>query len=203
MIDYQQMKSVIEGLLFVSGDEGIEAKQIAAILDIDVATVIDLIADMQADFTRGERGIRIVEVAQAYQLTTLPEHAPYFERLAYSPTHSTLSQASLETLAIIAYRQPITRLDVEEIRGVKCEKAIQTLVAKGLVQEVGRAEAMGRPIIYGTTKEFLEYFGLSSLDELPDPPAFVDPQELEEETQLLFQKLDSQMTLTDVGQTKE
>ncbi|WP_039836114.1 SMC-Scp complex subunit ScpB, partial [Paenibacillus sonchi] len=107
-----------------------------------------------------------------------------------------------ETLAIVAYRQPITRVEIEEIRGVKSERAIHTLNNKDLIQEVGRAEAVGRPILYGTTKSFLESFGLADLKELPEPSNFdASTDDLEEETQLLFSKLDSQMTFEDTEQT--
>jgi len=154
---------------------------------------------MKSSFEREGRGLQIVQLAGNYQLATLPEHATYFERLAYSPTRSSLSQAALETLSIIAYRQPITRIEVEEIRGVKSERAIHTLVNKDLIQEVGRAEAIGRPILYGTTAAFLDYFGLGSLQDLPDLNEFENAENLEEETQLLFQKLEEQqLTFDDV-----
>lgn len=167
MLDYNKIKSVIEGLLFAVGDEGIELKQLAAIIEIDIDTVNDLIHDMQGDFKREKRGIQIVQLADSYQLTTLPEHAKYFERLATSPNNSTLSQAALETLGIVAYKQPITKADIEEIRGVQSERALKTLLNKELIKEVGRMDAIGRPILYGTTKEFLDYFGLKNLNELP------------------------------------
>ena len=119
-------------------------------------------------------------------MTTNPDHAAYFERMAYSPTRSSLSQAALETLSIVAYRQPITRVEIEEIRGVKCDRALQSLVSKDLIEEVGRAEQIGRPILYGTTKSFLDYFGLAGLDALPEPSAMTN-EDLEDQTQLLFE----------------
>lgn len=187
LMDYNKIKSVIEGLLFVSGDEGLDSKQLASVVELDVETIEDIINDMQGDYQRENRGMQIIQVANTFQLTTLPEHASYFEKLASSPSHSTLSQAALETLSIIAYKQPITRTDVEEIRGVKSERAITTLVNKGLIKEIGRMDAIGRPILYGTTKEFLEYFGLRSLKDLPPPTG--NTQIVEEEELLLF-KLD-------------
>lgn len=135
--------------------------------------------------------MQLVRIAGHYQLATLSEHAPYFEKLAYSPARASLSQAALETLAIVAYRQPITRVEIEEIRGVKSERAIHTLVNKELIEEKGRAEAIGRPILYGTTKSFLDYFGLGSLADLPQPELFEDSDNLEEETQLLFERLEN------------
>lgn len=166
-MDYSKIKSAIEGLLFAVGDEGIDLKQLASILEEDTETIKDIIYDMQADYKRETRGLQIVQFADSFQLATLPIHAEYFERLASSPTSSTLSQAALETLAIIAYKQPITRVDIEEIRGVQSDRAIKTLVMKELIKEIGRKEAIGRPILYGTTKEFLDYFGLKGLDGLP------------------------------------
>ncbi|MDD9267587.1 SMC-Scp complex subunit ScpB [Paenibacillus sp. GCM10023248] len=199
------MKSIIEGLLFASGDEGLDAKQIAEVMDLDAYLVRDLIKDMRTDFKRKHRGIQIVEVAGAYQLTTLSEHAPYFERLAYTPSRSSLSQAALETLSIIAYKQPITRVEIEEIRGVKCDRALATLTSKDLIIEVGRADAVGKPILYGTSKQFLEYFGLSSISELPDTANFQGEFDLEEETRMLFDRIgdQKQLTLDDVTEETE
>jgi segregation and condensation protein B len=193
------MRSVIEGLLFAAGDEGLDAKQLGEVLELDVHMITDLVHDLKADLKRTGRGIQIVEVAGAFQFTTLAEHAPFFERLAYSPSRSSLSQAALETLSIIAYKQPITRVEIEEIRGVKSDRALHTLAAKDLIEETGRAEAVGRPILYGTTKQFLDYFGLSSLQELPESSALQGDFDLEEETRMLFNKLDGQqITFEDV-----
>lgn len=194
-MDYRTLKSIIEGLLFMAGDEGISAKQLGEIVGCETVYVRDAVEELKTDMVREGRGLRIAEVAGAYRMTTVPEHAPYFERLAYTPGRQSLSQAALETLAIVAYRQPITRVEIEEIRGVKSDRAIQSLVNKELIEEVGRAEAIGRPILYGTTKAFLDYFGLPSLGDLPEPGED-DGDMLEEQTQMLFEKLGSlQMTL--------
>lgn len=203
-MDFGQMKSVIEGLLFVAGDEGLDAKQLSEVLEQDADFIRELILDLQSDMKRQGRGLQIVELAGTYQLATLPDHAPYFERLAYSPSRSSLSQAALETLAIVAYRQPITRIDIEEIRGVKSDRALQTLVAKDLIQEVDRADAPGRPILYGTTKSFLDYFGLAEIADLPETTMFENDDSLEEETRLLFEKLDGkQMTIDDIDESDQ
>ncbi|MFT9847481.1 SMC-Scp complex subunit ScpB [Aneurinibacillus sp. REN35] len=188
-MDVERLKAIVEGLLFVAGDEGIEAKQLASILDLENHEVIALMDEMKQEYKEQQRGLQIVEIAQAYQFTTRPEFAEYFERLVDTPSHATLSQAALETLAIIAYKQPITRLELEEIRGVKCESSISRLISKTLIKEVGRAEAVGRPILYGTTKEFLEYFGLRSLDELPPAPDFsAEGADVEQEAYLFYKK---------------
>jgi segregation and condensation protein B len=199
-VDLKKMKSVIEGLLFVSGDEGIDAKQLAEILELDIPTVVDALRQLQQDFHRSNRGVQIIELAGSFQMTTLPAHAVYFERLAYSPSRTSLSQSALETLAIVAYRQPITRVEIEEIRGVRTDRALHTLVVKDLIEETGRADAPGRPILYGTTKQFMDYFGLSGLNELPEASAFENDTNLEEETRLLFARLDGkQMTFDDIS----
>ncbi|MEK3914957.1 SMC-Scp complex subunit ScpB [Paenibacillus sp. FSL H7-0331] len=205
-MDFQQMKSVIEGLLFVAGDEGLDTKQLAEVLELSTDVVRNLIGDLQGDLRNSKRGLQIVELAGTYQLTTLPAHAPYFERLAYSPSRSSLSQAALETLAIVAYKQPITRVEIEEIRGVKAERALHTLVAKDLIREVDRADAPGRPILYGTTKPFLDYFALGTIEELPESSLFQNDDNLEEETRLLFSKLDNgerhQISFDDVTESE-
>ncbi|MEK3721726.1 SMC-Scp complex subunit ScpB [Paenibacillus sp. FSL H8-0034] len=205
-MDFQQMKSVIEGLLFVAGDEGLDTKQLAEVLELSTDVVRNLIGDLQGDLRNSKRGLQIVGLAGTYQLTTLPAHAPYFERLAYSPSRSSLSQAALETLAIVAYKQPITRVEIEEIRGVKAERALHTLVAKDLIKEVDRADAPGRPILYGTTKPFLDYFALGTIEELPESSLFQNDDNLEEETRLLFSKLDNgerhQISFDDVTESE-
>lgn len=191
-----EMKSIIEGLLFAAGDEGLDAKQVANVLEIDNKFAVELLEELKDDFKRKKRGIQIIEIAGAFQLTTLPEHAPYFQKLAQSPTRATLSQAALETLAIVAYKQPITRIEIEEIRGVKSDRALQTLVGKQLVHEAGRAESVGRPILYATTKEFLDYFGLKHIQDLPETNAFEDRDLLEEETRMLFDRLENSKQMT-------
>ena len=191
-MDVKRVKSVIEGLLFVAGDEGLDSKQIAQVVQQPEEAVTKWIQEMRSEFRSSHRGIQIIEVAGADQLTTLPEHAEYFKRLAVSPARATLSQAALETLAIIAYKQPITRIEIEEIRGVSSDRALQTLIARQLIEPKGRAEAVGRPILYGTTKQFLDYFGLNDLEDLPDAAELNLDQLLEEETQLLFEKIDSE-----------
>lgn len=178
------------------GDEGITTKQMVEVTGQDAQVISDALSELGKSMVRSKRGIRIAEVAGAYRLTTNPDHAVYFERLAHSPSRASLSQAALETLSIVAYRQPITRVEIEEIRGVKTDRALHTLVGKDLIEEVGRAEAIGRPILYGTTRAFLDYFGLSNLNALPEPAAVDTADMLDEQTQALFEKLDGrQLTL--------
>ncbi|ANB60255.1 SMC-Scp complex subunit ScpB [Anoxybacteroides amylolyticum] len=182
-----EYKAIVEGLLFAAGDEGLSLKQIATVLDVSEEVALDVLTALKKEYDAPSRGIQLVELAGVFQLTTKKEHAPYLKKLVESPGASSLSQAALETLAIIAYRQPITRAEIEEIRGVKSDKPLQTLVAKALVKEVGRAEGTGRPILYGTTKEFLDYFGLKTLEELPPLPELQEEQD-EQEADLFFEK---------------
>ncbi|RFB17028.1 SMC-Scp complex subunit ScpB [Bacillus sp. HNG] len=181
-------KAIVEGLLFAAGDEGLTLKQMAMVLEISESTVLDIVGELKNDYSKTGRGINLVEVAGTYQLTTKKEHAGYLKKLVESPTSTSLSQAALETLAIIAYRQPITRAEIEEIRGVKTERPIHTLMAKVLIKEVGRVEGTGRAILYGTTKDFLEYFGLKTLEELPPLPEKIDEQYVQEEADLFFER---------------
>lgn len=185
-MDLQTLKSIIEGLLFLAGDEGLTVRQIAEITESKPGEAQKAVESLQRDLRKSLRGVRVTKLAGAYHLTTLPEHSEYFERMAYSPSRATLSQAALETLAIVAYRQPITRIEIEEIRGVKSERAIHTLTNKNLIMETGRADAIGRPILYGTTKPFLDHFGLGGLEELPDASAFEAMVVSEDEERLLF-----------------
>jgi len=199
---WNDWKSIIEGLLFAAGDEGLDVREIADVLEIDWRVVEELIEEMREAYVRENRGFRIAKIAGSYQLTTNPDHAPYFAKLAQAPTRGSLSQAALETLAIVAYRQPITRVEIDEIRGVKSDRALHTLVAKELIHEAGRAEAVGRPILYETTKQFLQYFGLSGLKDLPDAERFAGEIDLEAETRMLFEKLEEkQMTIDDIPES--
>lgn len=187
-----EWKSILEGLLFAAGDEGLSVKQLTSVLEIDEARVLSIIEDLKEEYQKKERGIDLVEVAGVYQLTTKKEHAPYLKRLMETPMNQSLSQAALETLAIIAYKQPITRIEIEEIRGVKSERPIRTLSAKGLIKEVGREEGAGRAILYGTTKEFLEYFGLKTIEELPSLTEIENEEHfIQEEADLFFEKLNN------------
>lgn len=166
------LSSKIEALLFVAGDDGLSMKQLEFLTEAEEQEIQAEITAMAARYSeRDTSGIMIKELAGVYQLVTKQQVADTIMRLVENPTVQSLSQASLEVLAIVAYKQPITRVEIEDLRGVKSEKALYTLAGKGLIQEVGRAEGTGRAILYGTTSEFLNYFGLKNLDELPPLPA--------------------------------
>lgn len=184
---------IVESLLFAAGDEGLSLKQISNVLEVDEQNAEEIVRNLQASYENQNRGITIVELAGTFQLATKKENASYLKKLVEAPTNSSLSQAALETLAIVAYKQPITRLEIEEIRGVKTERPLQTLMSKVLIKEVGRSEGTGRAYLYGTTKEFLECFGLKSLDELPPLPEKFEEDFVQEEADLFFEKFQETM----------
>ena len=167
-------KAVIEALIFASS-EPLTTKIMAEIIGIDDHTVRQLIADLIEENRQTSRGIQIIEVANGYQFSTQSECSPFVEKLQKVPRNVGLSQAAIETLAIIAYKQPITKAEIESLRGVSVESSLNTLLEKNLVEEGGRKEAPGRPILYQTTKRFLQYFGLNDLKELPKVPDWIDP----------------------------
>lgn len=188
-MDIINWNSILESLLFAAGDEGLSLKQLAEVLEVDTLMASEIIEELRKEYDRNDkRGIMIVQLAGTYQLATKKENAAYLKKLVDSPNTAALSQAALETLAIIAYKQPITRAEIEEIRGVKTERPLQTLMSKVLIKEVGRAEGSGRAYLYGTTKEFLDYFGLKSIQELPQLPEKVDEEFVQEEADLFFEK---------------
>lgn len=158
-------KGIIEALLFISS-EPLKAKTVAEILGISELDVVYLMKEIKADCEKDRKGFCLIEVAEGYSFVTRPDYAHYVEKLV-KPKLSTLSQAALETLAIIAYKQPVAKSEIDELRGVKSESSVNTLIERGLIAEVGRREGPGRPILYGTTLEFLMHFGLNSLKELP------------------------------------
>jgi segregation and condensation protein B len=187
-------RGIVESLLFAAGDEGLTMKQICEVLEIDEIMASQIINELEEEYQEnGNRGITLVQMAGAYQLVTKKEYSSYLKKLVESPHTSTLSQAALETLAIIAYKQPITRMEIEEIRGVKTERPLQTLVGKALIKEVGRVEAAGRAYLYGTTKEFLDYFGLKNIEDLPPLPDQAEEDYVQEEADLFFDRFEEPM----------
>jgi segregation and condensation protein B len=160
---------IVEAVLFAS-DAPLNAEEIArADESLDEDAVEEAIRELRNEYAEMGRAFQVEEVAEGYQILTLPEFAPYLERFDTVPRPSRLSGPALETLAIIAYRQPIGRLEVEYVRGVSSSGVIRTLQDRGLIDVVGRGEGVGRPLLYGTTARFLEHFGFRSLDQLPTP----------------------------------
>lgn len=161
------MKPVLEGLLFLVGEEGIDIESISNILEIDKEETISLIEELSNDYENESRGICLKKLGGTYKLTTKIEHKKYYSKLAEINSMKNLSQSALETLAIIAYNEPITRAEVDELRGVGSVQMIRNLVARDFIKEVGRSEKVGRPFLYGITSNFLDYFGLDSKENLP------------------------------------
>lgn len=189
-------KAILEGLLFVMGEDGLNIDQIKDVLQIEEDEAKQLILELKDDYSNKNRGLRIDFLGNKIKLTTKPEHKEYYQKLLENPETNALSQASLETLAIIAYNQPVTRLDVDELRGVSTSQMIRKLVAKGFIKEGGRSNLPGRPILYETTNEFLDYFGLSSIEDLPDMRDFITTteEETEEDVDLYHSKYKEEIT---------
>ena len=162
------MEGILEGLLFVQGDSGLTLKEVEDILDIDEEEAKDLVYKLKVSYENENRGLRLNYLGNSFKLTTKEEHKEYYQKLVESPTTHVLSQASLEVLAIIAYNEPITRNKIDDMRGVESVYVIRRLLAKGLIKEAGREDAPGHPILYKTTDDFLDYFGLGGKDELPN-----------------------------------
>ena len=160
------LKSSIESLLFVSG-EPLTIRDLCNTLEVSPKVIKGILDEMQNEYEEEKRGIKLISINGEFQLVTKAENSDHIQKLLRKNKRQSLSQASLESLAIIAYKQPITRIDIDEIRGVKSESALHRLLEKDLIKEVGRLEVPGRPIIFGTTDEFLRQFGLKELNELP------------------------------------
>ena len=165
-MDRGKAEAVIEAVLFTMG-ESVEVSRLAEVIGEDIKTTKEIVSSMMEKWEQSDRGIAIIELENAYQMCTKGEMYEYLVRIARTPKKYVLTDALLETLSIIAYKQPVTRLEVERIRGVNSDHAVNRLVEFGLAQEVGRLDAPGRPLLFGTTEEFLRSFGVRSLDELP------------------------------------
>lgn len=160
------MKPLLEALLFVSGDP-ITLADLKGITDLPEADIKQSLEELIEDYRRADRGILIMEIANGYQMVTNPAHATWVRKMKNTGTSGRLSLPALETLAIIAYNQPIIKAEVEQIRGVNSDGVVKNLLDKRLIKIVGRKEVPGKPLLYGTTREFLQYFGLKDLTELP------------------------------------
>lgn len=169
--------AILEGLLYIVGDEGLSEVQAADCMEITQEEAEELFLELQRFYSSEERGLEIVHYGECYKFVSKAEVHEYAQRLFSDMKQSALSQSALETLAIIAYKQPITRVEIEEIRGVGCDMMLRKLQARNLIEEAGRSEAPGRPILYQVTQEFMDSFKLLSLKELPDLPTFEREQE--------------------------
>ncbi|MCM1052540.1 MAG: SMC-Scp complex subunit ScpB [Ruminococcus sp.] len=173
---------LLEGILFVVGDEGITLNNLCEVMSVEIEEAKELLLKLKTSYEKEDRGIRISYLGDAFKLTTKEEHKEYYQKLVESPNNNTISPSTMEVLAIIAYNQPITRIEIDEMRGVSSAYIVRRLVAKGLIKEAGKSNLPGRPNLYKTTHEFLDAFGLANLDELPQIE--VTEQNLEEEKDL-------------------
>ncbi len=182
----------VETLLFVAGDEGLSLEEIATVLDCTTQFAFQLLTQLQKNYESSKAsGLMLLEVGNHYQLATKKEYAGIIKKYAVSPLSTNLSQAALETLAIIAYKQPLTRMEIDEIRGVQTSGALQKLLLRGLIEDKGRVNGPGRAILYGTTNYFMDYFGLKNIKELPAIDELEQDQE-EVESDLFFEKFNQQ-----------
>jgi len=166
-IELKERVGIVEAILFVTGN-AVEKKEICRALDMTEAELEETLDALESGYDFDRRGLRLLRFGAHVQLATRPDYAPYVEKLLQPVQKQSLSQAVMETLAVIAYRQPVTKAEIEQIRGVKCDYSVQSLTAKGLIEEVGRKETLGRPILYGTTDAFLRHFCISSVAQLPE-----------------------------------
>ena len=162
-----KLKGIIEAILFTIG-ESVTLDRLASVLEKDPEDLKVILEEMKIDYSAEERGICLIELDGAYQFCTKIETYDYVRKLVSQPKKRSLTDVMLETLSIIAYKQPVTKQEIEAIRGVKCDFAVNKLIEYKLVKELGRLETLGRPIVFGTTEEFLRCFGVSSIEELPD-----------------------------------
>ena len=174
-MENENLACAVEAILFVAG-EPVNVPDLAHALNLTVAEITPILDGLRDEYDRLRRGVRLNRFGMSVQLATRPDYAPYIERLLQPIQKQSLSQAAMETLSIIAYRQPVTKGEIEAVRGVKCDYSISSLLNKGLIQEAGRRETLGRPILYATTEAFLRHFGIETLDDLPvlnlpQPPA--------------------------------
>ncbi len=173
MYSNKTMKSALESMMFVWG-EPLEVKDAAQVLEADRNEIRELFKELQLEYEQEGRGIRIRQIDDSFGFVTHIENEIFIKKLCTPIRVKRLSQAALEVLAIIAYRQPVTRGEIDSIRGIKSERVIDGLAEKNLIEVVGRSEGVGRPLVYGTTKEFLKKFGFTSLKDLPDVAEFED-----------------------------
>ena len=173
--EQQKAMSILEAILFTMG-EAVEVSRLADVLELDVKSVKALLQQMQERYQEEDRGIALTWLEDSVQLCTKAEMYEYLIKIAKTPRKMTLTETVLETLSIIAYKQPVTRVEIERIRGVSCDHAINKLLEYDLICELGRLDATGRPMLFGTTEQFLRCFGVTSIDDLPE----INPVQVEE-----------------------
>ncbi len=178
-MDKNRMFSILEGLIFMVGDEGVTLENLVSIIEIPKEEVLESLNEIRDSYLSNRHGIELVNYGGLYKFISKVEIHDYAKKLFTITKQNTLSPSALETLAIIAYKQPITRVEIEEIRGVGSDTMLRRLASRNLIQEVGRAQAPGLPILYGVTSDFLDIFKLLSVDELPDLPEYSGQMEMD------------------------
>lgn len=166
-MDIREIQAILEGVLFAAGD-AVELERLADIVDVDKRSLREILQKMTDSYNYERRGIHIIRMGDSYQLCTRTEYFEYISRLAEPPRKQNLSNAALEVLSIVAYKQPVTRSTIEHIRGVNCDYIVNRLIERNFIEEKGRLDAPGKPILFGTTQHFLRMFGVSDLKDLPD-----------------------------------
>ena len=179
MSDTLNIEAIVEGLLYMVGDDGLKVEQLASVIDKSIEDSEAILNSIQSKYTNENFGIELVNYGKTYKFITKQEVAPYIQALFHTSKPNTLSQSALETFAIIAYKQPITRVEIEELRGVGADMMLRKLQARNLIREAGRSDAPGKPILYEVTEEFMDSFKLYTLNELPDLPEFNSDEENE------------------------
>lgn len=179
MSDTLNIEAIVEGLLYMVGDDGLKVEQLASVIDKSIEDSEAILNSIQSKYTNENFGIELINYGKTYKFITKQEVAPYIQALFHTSKPNTLSQSALETLAIIAYKQPITRVEIEELRGVGADMMLRKLQARNLIREAGRSDAPGKPILYEVTEEFMDSFKLYTLNELPDLPEFNSDDENE------------------------
>ena len=189
-MDKKKQKAVLEAILFTMG-EAVEAERLAEVIELDLKKTKALLKELQNDYAKEDRGINLIELDGSFQMCTKAEMYEYLIKIAKTHRKLVLSDSVLETLSIIAYKQPVTKSEIEKIRGVSCDFAVNKLLEYELVMEVGRLDAPGRPILFGTTEQFLRSFGVKSLEELPE----LNPDRVEEFRQEAEQEVQIQLNV--------
>ncbi len=194
-MEIRDIQAVIEAVLFAAGD-AVELEKLADIVDVDKRSLRGILKKMMDEYTFERRGVHIIRLEDSYQMCTRGEFHDYIAMLAEPRRKQNLSAAAMEVLAIVAYKQPVTRTTIEHIRGVNCDYIVNRLIEKNLIEEVGRLDAPGRPILFGTTQEFLRCFGITGIEDLPDFESFGGSEEMGDQIEMEFEQEQMEETVT-------
>ena len=201
-MEIRDIQAVIEAVLFAAGD-AVELEKLADIVDVDKRSLREILKKMMDDYNFERRGVHIIRLEDSYQMCTRGEFHDYIAMLAEPRRKQNLSAAAMEVLAIVAYKQPVTRTSIEHIRGVNCDYIVNRLIEKNLIEEVGRLDAPGRPILFGTTQEFLRCFGIAGLEDLPDFESFGGSEETGSQIKMEFEQEKMEETSDESMQSDE